>query len=170
MSKLEEFRKTNPQYKILTLDDPSFKEYGVLYTNDFNLDDVYKVMEKVPIPETGMKYIANIPELADTSPISKELPNVAIPHTEGEFVNARLIVPVALKHPIKFQNMIAPDESLEVKFLFMILNNDPEGQANVLAQIMGFLSTTPVEDLIRLFNLTSTKEIFDFMSENFKQE
>ena len=98
----------------------------------------------------------------DTSPISKELPNVAIPHTEGEFVNARLIVPIALKHPIKFQNMIAPDESLEV--------NDPEGQANVLAQIMGFLSTTPVEDLIRLFNLTSTKEIFDFMSENFKQE
>ena len=66
MSKLEEFRKANPQYKILTLDDPSFKEYGVLYTNDFNLDDVYKVMEKVPIPETGMKYIANIPELADT--------------------------------------------------------------------------------------------------------
>lgn len=106
----------------------------------------------------------------DTSPISKELPNVAIPHTEGEFVNARLIVPIALKHPIKFQNMIAPDESLEVKFLFMILNNDPEGQANVLAQIMGFLPTTPVEDLIRLFNLTSTKEIFDFMSENFKQE
>lgn len=66
MSKLEEFRKANPQYKILTLDDPSFKEYGVLYTNDFNLDDVYKVMEKIPIPETGMKYIANIPELADT--------------------------------------------------------------------------------------------------------
>lgn len=27
----------------------------------------------------------------DTSPISKDLPNVAIPHTEGEFVNARLI-------------------------------------------------------------------------------
>ena len=66
--------------------------------------------------------------------------------------------------------MIEPDKSLEVKFLFMILNNDPEGQANVLAQIMGFLSTTPVKDLVRLFNLTSTKQIFDFMSENFKQE
>ena len=37
------------------------------------------------------------------------MPNVAIPHTEGEFVNARLIVPIALKHPIKFQNMIEPD-------------------------------------------------------------
>ena len=64
MSKLEEFRKLNPQYKILTLDDPSFKEYGVLYTNDFNLDDVYEVMEKVQIPKTCMKYIPNIPELA----------------------------------------------------------------------------------------------------------
>ena len=45
----------------------------------------------------------------DTSPISKELPNVEIPHKEREFVNARLIVPIALKHPIKFQNMIEPD-------------------------------------------------------------
>lgn len=58
----------------------------------------------------------------DTSPISKDLPNVAIPHTEGEFVNARLIVPVALKHPIKFKNMVDPSQELDVKFWFMILN------------------------------------------------
>ncbi len=41
----------------------------------------------------------------------------AIPHTEGEFVNARLIVPVGLKHPIKFKNMVNPSQELEVKFL-----------------------------------------------------
>jgi PTS system galactitol-specific IIA component len=105
----------------------------------------------------------------DTSPISKDLPNVAIPHTEGEFVNARLIVPVALKHPIKFKNMVDPSQELDVKFWFMILNNDPEGQANVLAQIMYFLSHTPVDKLNKLFNLTSTDEIYDFLVENFKQ-
>ena len=32
----------------------------------------------------------------DTSPISKDLPNVAIPHTEGEFVNTRMIVPIEI--------------------------------------------------------------------------
>lgn len=106
----------------------------------------------------------------DTSPISKDLPNIAIPHTEGEFVNARLIVPVELKHPIMFKNMVDPSKKLEVKFWFMILNNDPEGQANVLAQIMDFLSHTPVEKLNKLFNLNSTNEIYDFLIDNFKQD
>lgn len=106
----------------------------------------------------------------DTSPISKDLPNIAIPHTEGEYVNARLIVPIELKHPIEFKNMVDPSKSLEVKFLFMILNNDPEGQANVLAQIMDFLSHTPVKKLNQLFNFNSTVEIYNFLVENFKQE
>lgn len=105
----------------------------------------------------------------DTSPISKELPNIAIPHTEGEFVNARLIVPVLLKHPIRFNNMVDPQKTLDVSFLFMILNNDTTGQANVLAQIMDFLAHTSVDKLMELFSLDSTKEIYDFLTENFKQ-
>ena len=105
----------------------------------------------------------------DTSPISKKLPNIAIPHTEGEFVNARLIVPVLLKHPIRFNNMVDPQKTLDVSFLFMILNNDPTGQANVLAQIMDLLAHTSVDKLMELFSLDSTKEIYDFLTENFKQ-
>lgn len=105
----------------------------------------------------------------DTSPISKKLPNIAIPHTEGEFINARLIVPVLLKHPIRFNNMVDPQKTLDVSFLFMILNNDPTGQANVLAQIMDFLAHTSVDKLMELFSLDSTKEIYDFLTENFKQ-
>ena len=105
----------------------------------------------------------------DTSPISKKLPNIAIPHTEGEFVNARLIVPVLLKHPIRFNNMVDPQKTLDVSFLFMILNNDPTGQANVLAQIMDFLAHTSVDKLMELFSLDSTKEIYDFLAGNFKQ-
>ena len=94
---------------------------------------------------------------------------MAIPHTEGEFVNTRMIVPIELTHPIKFNNMIEPDKELDVKFLFMILNNDPEGQANILAQIMDFLNSTPVDQLTKLFNLKSTDEIYEFMAEHFKQ-
>ncbi|GHN36009.1 PTS sugar transporter subunit IIA [Lactobacillus delbrueckii] len=103
----------------------------------------------------------------DTSPISKDLPNVAIPHTEGEFVNTRMIAPIELVHPVKFHNMIEPDKELDVKFLFMILNNDPEGQANILAQIMDFLNSTPVEQLKQLFSSKSTSEIYEFLAEHF---
>ena len=46
-------------------------------------------------------------------------PNIAIPHTESEFVKTCRIVPVKLNHPITFHNMIAPDASFEVRFLFM---------------------------------------------------
>ncbi len=95
----------------------------------------------------------------------RNLPNVAIPHTEGEFVNTRMIVPIELVHPVKFHNMIEPDKELDVKFLFMILNNDPEGQANILAQIMDFLNSTPVEQLKQLFSSKSTSEIYEFLKE-----
>lgn len=66
--------------------------------------------------------------------------------------------------------MIAPDQSLPVKFLFMILNNNPEGQANILAQIMDFLRLTPVSKLQALFNLTETDKIYQFLSKNFSQK
>lgn len=103
----------------------------------------------------------------DTSPISKELPNIAVPHTEGEFVNTCLIVPVALKNEVIFKNMIEPDKNLSVKFLFMILNDNPEGQANILAQIMDFLRLTPVSKLTELFNYTDQDKIFQFLNNSF---
>lgn len=112
---------------------------------------------------------ANYPTGIDLTPISTELPNVAIPHTEGEYVNERLVVPVKLANPLKFHNMIVPDEELEVKFLFMILNNDPEGQANILAQIMDFLGQTSVDDLNKLFQMDDPSAIYQFLMENFKQ-
>lgn len=112
---------------------------------------------------------ANYPTGIDVSPISDKLPNVAIPHTEGEFVNERIIVPVKLTNPIEFHNMISPADVLEVKFLFMILNNDPEGQANILAQIMDFLGKIPVDDLNNLFNMSDATEIYNFLDKNFKQ-
>lgn len=102
-----------------------------------------------------------------TKPLDHNLPNVAIPHTEGKYVNTRLIVPVALKNTITFQNMVNPAQGLPVKFLFMILNDDPDMHANILAKIMDFLAETDVDDLVELFNSTDPREIYDFMEGNF---
>lgn len=131
-----------------------------------------KLLEKQLIKENFLSEIIkrelNYPTGIDTSPIAKELPNIAVPHTEGEYVNARLIVPVALVKPIPFKNMIDPSQELPVKFLFMILNNDPEGQANILAKIMDFLRLTPTSKLTELFNLTAADKIYQFMGKYFK--
>lgn len=55
----------------------------------------------------------NFPTGLDTATLGKNIPNVAIPHTEGEFVNTKLIVPVALKTPVVFHNMINPAQALK---------------------------------------------------------
>ncbi len=51
----------------------------------------------------------------------------------------------------------------------MILNNDPTGQANVLAQIMDFLSHTPVEKLISCLTLIQLMR-FTFLVEILTKE
>lgn len=110
----------------------------------------------------------NYPTGMDLEIVNPLLKNIAIPHTEPEFVKAKLIVPIKLNQPITFSNMIKPDEFLEVSYLFMILNNDPEGQANLLAMIMEFLTSTSPETLTDFFTLTDTKEINQFLEHQFK--
>ncbi len=156
-----------------------FDPDAVFVSNQTNQNDVFKevytdLLTIGAVKEAFLPHLvereANYPTGIDTSPISDRLPNVAIPHTEGEFVKTRLIVPVALKTPVVFHNMIDPNQELQVKFLFMILNNDPEGQANLLAQIMDFLAQTPVADLEKLFNFSDPADIYQFLAERFKQK
>ena len=109
----------------------------------------------------------NFPTGLDTDTLGKDIPNFAIPHTEGEFVNTRLIVPVALKNPVIFYNMIKPDETLEVKFLFMLLGNNPDGQASLLASVMRFLANTPANELREVFNFTNSEAIYEFLEQKF---
>ena len=103
-------------------------------------------------------------------PLSRELPDVAVPHTEGDYVSAQLIVPIALRNSATFNNMVNPSEALEVKFLFLILNNDPDMHSTILAKIMDFLAGTSVDDLNELFNSDSNEEIYDFLENNFENE
>ena len=95
------------------------------------------------------------------------MPNIAIPHTEAEFVNVRKVIPVHLDNEIEFNNMIDPDQKMKVRFLFMILNDDPEGQSNILAQIMNLVTTTPPNDLKTFFKSTDTGAIYNFLSKKF---
>lgn len=69
MSRLEEFRKANPQYKILSVDDSAFNQFGVVY--HYDVSDVEKVMNQYKIPAKGSNYIASIPDLEATDTIKK---------------------------------------------------------------------------------------------------
>lgn len=105
----------------------------------------------------------------DLTPVHPLLTNIAIPHTESEFVKTTRIVPIKLINPIEFYNMINPEEVLQVSFLFMILNGNGEAQAGLLACIMDFINATNYQNLLELFSSTNTQEIYDFLNKNLKE-
>lgn len=113
--------------------------------------------------EREKKYPTALP----LQPVDPSLPNIAIPHTESEYVNVTRVVPVKLLQPIPFHNMILPEEELAVSFLFMILNNDESEQAGLLAGIMDFINRQDVEQLQGFFELEDAQQIYQFLNENY---
>lgn len=109
----------------------------------------------------------NYPTGMDMTVLENNIPNVAIPHTEAEHVNDTLVVPVKLQETVQFNNMIKPDETLDVSYLFMILNNKANEQANILSLIMDFLNKNESEELKYFFELDNTDEIYDYLVKNF---
>lgn len=133
----------------------SQKLYNLGYVREDFLGDIIEREDKYP---TGISM----------RPLSRELPDVAVPHTEGNYVSTQLIVPIALRNSATFNNMVNPSEALKVKFLFLILNNDPDMHSTILAKIMDFLAGTSVDELNELFNSDSNEEIYDFLENNFE--
>ena len=81
----------------------------------------------------------SFPTGLDMEFLGKDLPNVAIPHTDIIHNLTENIVVVRLKNPVTFHNMIAPDKEVEVSLLFFIINNSSSSQTNILAHLMDSL-------------------------------
>jgi len=59
--------------------------------------------------------------------------------------------------------MIKPTEQLEVKYLFVIVNNDGGNQTNILSNLMDFL--TKKENIEKMDSSESPEAIFQFLTE-----
>lgn len=112
----------------------------------------------------------NYPTGLSLTPIDPELPNIAIPHTESTFVRTTRIIPIKLNQPLSFHNMIIPNETLSVSFLFMILNENGIEQTGLLATIMDFINTTDRSSLLAFFQCEDKEEVYHFLQKNFKGE
>lgn len=155
-----------------------FAANAVFVSNQSNQDDLLKEIYDQLLKAGYVKgnFLTHIvrrehlyPTGLDTSTLGHNLPNIAIPHTEGEFVNTRLIVPVALNKPVAFGNMIKPAQKIPVKFLFMLLETNPDGQAKLLSLVMDFLAQTPVDKLRSFLNMTDAQAIFTYLTAHFKE-
>ena len=95
--------------------------------------------------------------------LGKELPNVAIPHTDTIHNLTENVVVVRLAKPVTFHNMIAPDKEVEVSLLFFIINNSSSSQTNILAQLMDFF--TGDGHLEALSKITEPEAMFQYILE-----
>ena len=66
--------------------------------------------------------------------------NVAIPHTEIEYVKRAGIAIATLKQPVVFGKMDEPEEKISVHIVFLIAVTDPKGYVKFLAKLTSSFS------------------------------
>lgn len=99
----------------------------------------------------------------DMNFLGKDLPNVAIPHTDIVHNLAEKVVVVRLDQPVTFHNMIVPSNGVQVSLLFFIINNSNASQTNILAQLMDFF--TAAGNLEALSKMDDADKLFHYISE-----
>lgn len=105
----------------------------------------------------------SFPTGLDMEFLGKNLPNVAIPHTDIIHNLTENIVVVRLKNPVTFHNMIAPDKKVQVSLLFFIINNSSSSQTNILAHLMDFFTTNG--NLENLSKLENEEDLYRYITE-----
>ena len=70
MDLLEQLRRANPGLPLFCVRDPEFAPYGRVL--DFDVTELDAAMRATPLPETGNRYVASLPEL-EALPLRKEL-------------------------------------------------------------------------------------------------
>ncbi|WP_050259238.1 PTS sugar transporter subunit IIA, partial [Streptococcus pneumoniae] len=105
----------------------------------------------------------SFPTGLDMEFLGKDLPNVAIPHTDIVHNLAEKVVVVRLEKPVTFHNMIAPGKEVEVSLLFFIINNSSSSQTNILAQLMDFFTGNGhLEDLSKI---SGSEKLYAYIAE-----
>ena len=153
----------------MSKDENQLFQQDLIFKEEFtNLDEAFEAMadklfKRGLVKETYLEAIKerekNYPTGIDLSVVEKNFPNVAIPHTESQYCNATYVILVKLKNEITVKNMMDSNIELQVKYLFMILNEAGGEQANILANIMGFV--TDKANIDSLEKAETIKELYE---------
>lgn len=85
--------------------------------------------------------------------------NVAIPHTDIEHVYKPGIGMATLTDPVVFHNMVSPEETVDVRLVFILALDQPKSQIEMLQEIAGVLQNPQmVTELINATDLRQVRE------------
>lgn len=107
-----------------------------------------KVLEREAVFPTGLEF----PEY-----------NLAIPHTDAQYVNDNSIVVIKPKNPVVFKDMGTNSKELEVKVILLLLISKNEEQVAVLSGIIKKFADSKVYNDV--LNNNDTKEIYKLITQ-----
>ncbi len=85
--------------------------------------------------------------------------NAAIPHTDIEHVIKPGIGMATLLEPVVFHNMVSPEETVDVRLVFILALEQPKSQIEMLQEIAAVLQNSQlVNDLMNAHNLYQVRE------------
>jgi PTS system galactitol-specific IIA component len=87
--------------------------------------------------------------------------NAAIPHTDIEHVIKPGIGMATLNEPVVFHNMVSPEETVDVRLVFILALDQPKSQIEMLQEVAGVLQNPElVAHLIDARTLNQVREAF----------
>lgn len=93
---------------------------------------------------------------------------VAIPHTDSEHVMRSTMAIGLLEKPVKFKNMAAPSEDVEVRLVFLLAIAEKQAVMEVLARMAEMFLDPDI--LGQIFSLKDGKELTCYISKIFFDE
>lgn len=120
-------------------------------------NEVFELIYKEALERGYVKkeYLEKVKERESVFPTGLNMNhhNVAIPHTDPEFVNEQFIAVATLDKPVLFYLMDDNTKQVDVNVVFMLGLNEPHSQLTVLQEIMGTLQDdTKIEGILKASN------------------
>lgn len=129
-----------------------------------NKKDLFERMSKIFLIEgyVTTNYLSSLLEREKKYPTALNFGsyNVAIPHTESDFINKERIVFVRTKNPIIFNDMVTNEERKVELVIFLLVKNKVK-QTDYLMKLMNLLSDEDKYNiLLKSNNINQIQNIF----------
>ncbi len=93
--------------------------------------------------------------------------NIAIPHSEPEYVIRSGIAIATLENPIDFQRMDCPDKKVPVSIIFMLAVNQSVQHIELMAQLISMIQSDSLINAI--LKSRETKDLLDLFNKELKK-
>ncbi|KMY49972.1 PTS sugar transporter subunit IIA [Peribacillus loiseleuriae] len=90
--------------------------------------------------------------------------NIAIPHTEPQFVNKSALAVTTLEKPVNFRRMDKPEEEVPVDIVIMLALKEKNDHLKVLGKIIQMFQSSQVLESLKKAN--NSKEIIEIIKSN----